>query len=656
MKSKVMKVGLRLPVNVQKREGDAKPATSEAIAKTKNGTPAPGGYCYSSAKRGKPTTARYDKKQHSKMNMKFKHNKIKTATPSAAPSPAPAASDSANKNAGRPRVLETNSAAAVEVHKAKGQHGGNEKTAVSGSAAAMNKGNECNEQTAKRVNRKEKKKELRNANAKKSNEIENAASAKHKRPPPTNGRNGKETKKPSKQEPKRPTATGTGPGAVQRMKKVQKKNLATTEKQITDSAKALVQANKDALLPAVPFGIGAGHDNFRKLMMLGATSTSSTSRTEESGRSNRTATTSMKIGVTGTLNNARNEAKTNRRRADAATLVALDCEMVEDQQGKNLLARVSIVQEDLHCLLDTLVRPPGNDFDLIADYRTEITGLTRDSFAQRGSMSMKQVQRRVAEILATSCAPTSGSKWKHQEHHGTSSKNVLLIGHAVKNDLAALEFPFEWVGGNKIEDVARDNGALDPSADIGAERQVAASDGTRGQEQSKFLSKSTAKKQKYYAKVLSSGNNKGHAGFAKLQLGKSAGTSELQPSNNATMAGTNSDQSDMNTRTRTAAQGGRAEHHYVLRIPMNFLPEAFVSSANRTSESVPANRGAVDFPVADTQILYARKTPGAKNRSLQSITADELGEQIQSGQHDSVVDARATMRVYKKLFAACSTR
>lgn len=98
-------------------------------------------------------------------------------------------------------------------------------------------------------------------------------------------------------------------------------------------------------------------------------------------------------------------------------LVAIDCEMVETENDKHALARVSIVDESGRVLLDILIRPPG----LVVDYRTHLTGLTRNHL-QEGK-SLNQALDAVSSALASA---------------GCRADNMVLVGHAIDRDLRAL--------------------------------------------------------------------------------------------------------------------------------------------------------------------------------------------------------------------------
>ncbi|KAI9475298.1 ribonuclease H-like domain-containing protein [Coemansia mojavensis] len=92
--------------------------------------------------------------------------------------------------------------------------------------------------------------------------------------------------------------------------------------------------------------------------------------------------------------------------------LAMDCEMVGAgfKGCRSMLARVSIVNYYGHVILDTFVKPT----EPVTDYRTWISGV-RKSDLQTGR-EFAEVQQQVADLL----------------------KDRILVGHALKNDLAAL--------------------------------------------------------------------------------------------------------------------------------------------------------------------------------------------------------------------------
>ncbi|KAJ2369431.1 3'-5' exonuclease, partial [Coemansia sp. RSA 2607] len=92
--------------------------------------------------------------------------------------------------------------------------------------------------------------------------------------------------------------------------------------------------------------------------------------------------------------------------------LAIDCEMVGagHKGSRSLLARVSLVNYYGTVILDTFVAPT----EYVTDYRTWISGVRRSDL--KDAPSFKQVQQQVSDL----------------------TKDRILIGHAIKNDLSAL--------------------------------------------------------------------------------------------------------------------------------------------------------------------------------------------------------------------------
>ena len=93
------------------------------------------------------------------------------------------------------------------------------------------------------------------------------------------------------------------------------------------------------------------------------------------------------------------------------SVVAMDCEMVGGVNGKDLLARVSLVGYSGKVLLDAFVRPS----EVVKDYRTDITGVDAEILKRAGKPHAEVVDR-VKEML----------------------KGKLVIGHGLNNDFDAL--------------------------------------------------------------------------------------------------------------------------------------------------------------------------------------------------------------------------
>jgi len=99
---------------------------------------------------------------------------------------------------------------------------------------------------------------------------------------------------------------------------------------------------------------------------------------------------------------------------------ALDCEMVGVGQygAESALARVSIVNWDCEVVLDTFVKVPVP----VTDYRTFVSGVRSEDLDSGKAMELKEVRNTVQNIL----------------------RGKILIGHALENDLKALNIVHPW--------------------------------------------------------------------------------------------------------------------------------------------------------------------------------------------------------------------
>lgn len=105
-------------------------------------------------------------------------------------------------------------------------------------------------------------------------------------------------------------------------------------------------------------------------------------------------------------------------RVNKYPMYAVDCEMVETEQGQELV-RVSVVDENLVCLYDTLVQPPNP----ILDYKTRYSGVTEDMLRDV-STSLSDVHQTLLNILPPHC---------------------ILIGQSLENDFYALKMMHPFV-------------------------------------------------------------------------------------------------------------------------------------------------------------------------------------------------------------------
>lgn len=137
------------------------------------------------------------------------------------------------------------------------------------------------------------------------------------------------------------------------------------------------------------------------------------------------------------------ESKSAEHYYGDAAVVGLDCEMVGGGRGgwKSLLARCSVVTldrvpserddvsgsgglaRDLVVLYDKYVVPR----ERITDYRTEWSGITKDTYSDRSGsaipvVSFHQCQNEVSRLFSS-----------------LGGRRVVVVGHALENDFEALE-------------------------------------------------------------------------------------------------------------------------------------------------------------------------------------------------------------------------
>lgn len=100
------------------------------------------------------------------------------------------------------------------------------------------------------------------------------------------------------------------------------------------------------------------------------------------------------------------------RKKNPSKVVAIDCEMVANEEGQEMLARVSVVDFNLVCLYDKYVKPTGK----VGDYRTRFSGIRPEDL--ENAADFKEVQQEVRTLL----------------------HNKFLVGHGLRNDLNVLQF------------------------------------------------------------------------------------------------------------------------------------------------------------------------------------------------------------------------
>ncbi|KAH8920638.1 hypothetical protein BT69DRAFT_1222539 [Atractiella rhizophila] len=103
---------------------------------------------------------------------------------------------------------------------------------------------------------------------------------------------------------------------------------------------------------------------------------------------------------------------------------AIDCEMVGvgPLGSQSALARISIVDWEGRVVYDTFVRTK----EKVTDYRTWVSGVRERDLEGEGAVDLEEAQRFVCDLL-------EGGTGKDGK-----KKKVILVGHAVYNDLEAL--------------------------------------------------------------------------------------------------------------------------------------------------------------------------------------------------------------------------
>lgn len=94
-------------------------------------------------------------------------------------------------------------------------------------------------------------------------------------------------------------------------------------------------------------------------------------------------------------------------------MFALDCEMCRSTRSDSELTRISIVNENLEVVYDTLVKP----YNKITDYVTRFSGVTK-AMLDPINVRLEDVQRKVREILPP---------------------DAILVGQSLYNDLHAMK-------------------------------------------------------------------------------------------------------------------------------------------------------------------------------------------------------------------------
>lgn len=109
----------------------------------------------------------------------------------------------------------------------------------------------------------------------------------------------------------------------------------------------------------------------------------------------------------------------------------MDCEFVKSYKGKDILARVSLINFKGEVLYDTVVLPE----EPIADYITHITGLTKESFIDAPTYS--EVNLHVINMM----------------------RSTVIIGHTLKCDLekfTSMDEVVSYIDVSEFKDYTKD--------------------------------------------------------------------------------------------------------------------------------------------------------------------------------------------------------
>lgn len=97
----------------------------------------------------------------------------------------------------------------------------------------------------------------------------------------------------------------------------------------------------------------------------------------------------------------------------ASNIYALDCEMCYTTHGLEL-ARVSIVDVHLRDVYEALVKPEAE----VLDYNTRWSGLTEQTYTQRKTKTLQEVQADLLRMF---------------------NRDTILVGHSLESDFKALK-------------------------------------------------------------------------------------------------------------------------------------------------------------------------------------------------------------------------
>lgn len=97
----------------------------------------------------------------------------------------------------------------------------------------------------------------------------------------------------------------------------------------------------------------------------------------------------------------------------SSPMFAIDCEMCRTVTGQLELTRITVVNENLEMIYDTLVKP----FNKITDYLTRFSGITKQML-DPVTVRLSDVQKKIQEILPP---------------------DAILIGQSLNCDLHAMQ-------------------------------------------------------------------------------------------------------------------------------------------------------------------------------------------------------------------------
>lgn len=117
---------------------------------------------------------------------------------------------------------------------------------------------------------------------------------------------------------------------------------------------------------------------------------------------------------------SRKSGNNSSKNEERSLYVALDCEMVGVGEGgqTSAVARVCLVNWDEEVLLDTFVKVA----EPVTNYRTFVSGIREEDLASDEAIDFDECRMKLASLIA----------------------GKILVGHALKNDLRALQLHHPW--------------------------------------------------------------------------------------------------------------------------------------------------------------------------------------------------------------------